>query len=163
MARPETAQDHARLVHHAEGAGDAAAVLALAVPAGARAAALGAHRVAAAQYARASQLTARLPARDAAELLQQHAYECYLNNHLDEAAASQRKALTHWSDMGDRLREVDALRRLSRIAWFQGDRATAERHGQAAVTLLRDHAPESPEMARTGTIERISTRKTTGR
>jgi hypothetical protein len=95
MARPETAQDHARPVHHPEGAGDAAAVLALAVPAGARAAALGAHRVAAAQYARASQLTARLAARDAAELLQQHAYECYLTNHLDEAAASQRKALTH--------------------------------------------------------------------
>ena len=53
LGRHETAQDHARLVHHAEGASDPVAVLAHAVPAAERAAALGAHHKAAAQYARA--------------------------------------------------------------------------------------------------------------
>src|SRR5262249_36794759 len=51
-AEPATAQDLARLAHHAEAAGDAEAVLRFAPAAGARAAALGAYREASAPYAR---------------------------------------------------------------------------------------------------------------
>ena len=50
---PQGDRDPARLAHHAEGAGDTRSVLAYASEAGARASALGAHREAAAQYARA--------------------------------------------------------------------------------------------------------------
>ena len=146
-ARPETAADHARLVHHAEGAGDAAAVLAHAVPAAGRAATLGAHREAAAQYARALRYAARLAAPEVAELQERHAYECYLISDIETAVGSQQLALAHWSATSDRLREGDALRRLSRLAWFQGDRANAERHGRAAVAILEAANDKGPELA----------------
>jgi hypothetical protein len=53
LARPDFTHDSARLAHHAESAGDTAAVLANAVPAARRASALGAHQAAAEQYERA--------------------------------------------------------------------------------------------------------------
>ena len=53
--------DLARLAHHAEAAGDAAAVLRFAPAAAERAASLGAHREAAAQYARALRFADGLP------------------------------------------------------------------------------------------------------
>jgi predicted ATPase len=72
--RPELA----RLAHHAEAAGDAALVLEYAPAAAARAAELGAHREAAAQYARALRFTAGLAPARVAELLERRSYECYL-------------------------------------------------------------------------------------
>jgi DNA-binding CsgD family transcriptional regulator len=146
LGRNETAQDYARLVHHAEGASDPAAVLAHAVPAAERAAVLGAHHEAAAQYARALRFAGRLAAREAAELRERHAYECYLTSHAEDAATSQALALAHWTATGDRLREGDALRRLSRLSWFRGDRTAAERDGLAAVRILED-LTAGPELA----------------
>ena len=146
LGRHETAQDHARLVHHAEGASDPAAVLAHAVPAAERAAALGAHHEAAAQYARALRFVGRLAPREAAELRERHAYECYLTSQAEDAAMSQSMALAHWTATGDRLREGDALRRLSRLSWFRGDRTGAERDGRAAVRILEELTP-GPELA----------------
>ena len=63
------ALDLARLAHHAEAAGDEAAVLRYAPAAGAYASSLGAHREAAEQYARALRFAARLPSGDLADLL----------------------------------------------------------------------------------------------
>ena len=63
LARPASTHDSTRLAHHAEGAGDAAAVLAYALAAGRRAAALGAHRTAASQYGRALRFAAGLAHR----------------------------------------------------------------------------------------------------
>jgi DNA-binding CsgD family transcriptional regulator len=146
LGRHETAQDHARLVHHAEGASDPAAVLAHAAQAGDRAAAMGAHHEATAQYARALRFAGRLSPREAAELQERHAHECYLTARAQEGLDSQTLALSHWAAAGERLREGDALRRLSRLSWFQGDRAAAEREGQAAVKILEDLAP-GPELA----------------
>ena len=146
LGRHETAQDHARLVHHAEGASDPAAVLAHAVPAAERAAALGAHHEAAAQYARALRFAGRLLPGEAAELQERHAYECYLTARADDAVASQALALAHWTAAGDRLREGGALRRMSRLSWFRGDRTAAERDGRAAVGILEELTP-GPELA----------------
>ena len=64
-AAPEGTADLARLAHHAEAAGDTEAVLELAPAAGARASALGAHREAAAQYARALRFAGGLPLEEA--------------------------------------------------------------------------------------------------
>ena len=60
-ASPEGTADLARLAHHAEAAGDTEAVLEFAPAAAARASALGAHREAAAQYARALRFAGGLP------------------------------------------------------------------------------------------------------
>jgi len=87
-----------------------------------------------------------LPPREAAELQERHAYECYLTARAEEAATSQSLALAHWTATGDRLREGDALRRLSRLSWYRGHRTAAERDGEAAVRILEELTP-GPELA----------------
>ena len=81
-----------------------------------------------------------------AGLLEGHSYECYLTDQLDEAVASREPALGCWRAVGDRGREGDTLRWLSRLAWLQGRNAEAERAGRQAVELLEGLAP-GPELA----------------
>ncbi|HKR70321.1 MAG TPA: AAA family ATPase [Streptosporangiaceae bacterium] len=146
LTRPDFTHDSARLAHHAESAGDAAAVLAHALPAARRAAALGAHRAAAEQYERALRYASGLPMPELAELLERHSYECYLTNQFDAAAASSGRALACWRACGDRSRQGDTLRWLSRLAWFRGESADAERYGHLALEVLEDLEP-GPELA----------------
>ena len=146
LARGGAAPDPARLAHHAEGAGDGLAVLAYAPVAARRAAALGAHREAAAQYARALRFADALAPAERAELLEGHSYECYLTDQLADATASRERALGCWRAAADRRKEGDTLRWLSRLAWYQGRNADAERAGQQAVELLEGLAP-GPELA----------------
>jgi DNA-binding CsgD family transcriptional regulator/tetratricopeptide (TPR) repeat protein len=89
---------------------------------------------------------AELHRRALAGLLEAHSYECYLTDQHEDAAASRRRALGCWRELGDRRREGDTLRWLSRLAWFQGRRAEAERAGREAVELLEALAP-GPELA----------------
>ncbi len=146
LARPDYTRDSARLAHHAESAGDTAAVLAHAIPAARRAAALGAHRAAAEQYDRAVRFGGGLPMAQMADLLERHSYECYLTNRFDVSAASRGRALTCWRAAGDRLRQGDALRWLSRLAWFRGAAADAGSYGHEAVAVLEQLEP-GPELA----------------
>jgi len=146
LSRPGAAPDPARLAHHADGAGDGPAVLAHAPVAARRAAALGAHREAAAQYVRALRFADGLAPAARAELLERHSYECYLTDQLADAVASRERALGCWRAVADRCREGDTLRWLSRLAWFQGRNADAERAGREAVQLLEGLAP-GPELA----------------
>src|SRR5262249_21959557 len=86
-------RDLARLAHHAEAAGDADAVLRYAPDAGERAARVGAHSEAAAQFARALRFADGLPAERRIELLERRSYECYLTDAVDEAIDARRLAL----------------------------------------------------------------------
>src|SRR5215468_2654826 len=146
LARPGFTHDSARLAHHAESAGDAAAVLAHAVPAAQRAGALGAHQAAAEQYERALRFASGMPMRALADLLERHSYECYLTNQFGAAATSSEQALACWRATGDRLRQGDALRWLSRLAWFQGRNSDAMRYGKLALEVLTD-LEAGPELA----------------
>jgi DNA-binding CsgD family transcriptional regulator/tetratricopeptide (TPR) repeat protein len=146
LARPPASHDPARLAHHADAAGDAAAVLAHAPLAARQAAALGAHREAAAQYARALRFAGGLAPPPLAELLERHSYECHLTGQIGDAIASRERALGCWRELGDRRRQGDTLRWLSRLAWFHGDGQAAERAGRAALELLEGLQP-GPELA----------------
>jgi tetratricopeptide (TPR) repeat protein len=146
LTQPGAAPDPARLAHHADGAGDGLAVLAHAPVAARRAAALGAHREAAAQYERALRFAEGLAPAALAELLEGHSYECYLTDQLADAVASRERALGCWRALADRRREGDTLRWLSRLAWFEGRNADADRAAREAVELLEDLAP-GPELA----------------
>jgi DNA-binding CsgD family transcriptional regulator/tetratricopeptide (TPR) repeat protein len=146
LSRPAVTHDAARLAHHAEGAGDAAAVQTYAPAAARWAAALGSHREAADQYARALRFAAGLPEVAMAQLLDQHSYECYLTDRLEEAASSRRRSLTYWRAVGDRRRQGDTLRWLSRLAWFRGNNAEAEQTAAGALEILAD-LPPGPELA----------------
>ncbi|HEY7619290.1 MAG TPA: AAA family ATPase [Solirubrobacteraceae bacterium] len=140
-ATPGRAADLARIAHHADIAGDGEAVLRFAPAAAARAAAHRAHREAEAQYARALRFADALPAGAQAELLEHQAYEGYLTGDLEAAIAVQERALAHRRALGDRVREGDCLRSLSRLYRFQGRTREAAQIGHAAVDTLEALPP----------------------
>jgi DNA-binding CsgD family transcriptional regulator len=144
---PRLRRNLTRLAHHAEEAGDRDAVLTYAVAAARQDGALRAHREAAAQYARALRFADHLPPDERAELLECRSYECYLTGLLDDAIAERQAALELRRVSGDRLKEGDGLRWLSRLHWFAGQNAEAERAGRAALAVL-DGLPPGPELAR---------------
>ena len=85
--------DPAQLAYHAEAAGNARAVLHYATAAGKRAASQGAHREAAAQFARALRFAGSLSPAELGELFERQAHELYLTNWMDDAVAAQQRAL----------------------------------------------------------------------
>jgi DNA-binding SARP family transcriptional activator/DNA-binding CsgD family transcriptional regulator len=139
--------DDARLAFHAEAAGDGAAVLRYAPAAARRAARLASHREAAAQYERALRFAAGADPATLAGLHEGLADEVMLLDRWDDAETEGERALELWRDVGDRLREGDALRRLSRIRWnlCRGDEAVVA--AEAAVSALEPLGP-SVELGR---------------
>ena len=135
------APDHARLAHHADRAGDTAAVLEHAQHAAEHASALGAHREAAAQYARALRFADSLPLAVRAGLLERRSYECYVTDQFDEAIESQERALEAHEELGDIRRQGDALRSLSRLLRFVGRTGEAFDAARQAVALLESVPP----------------------
>jgi DNA-binding CsgD family transcriptional regulator/tetratricopeptide (TPR) repeat protein len=139
-------KDFARLAHHADGAGDVEAVLRWAPLAAARAASSGAHREAVAHYAAALRFADGLPLERRAELLQRRANECFLTDQFEEAIVAQREALKCHQQLGDRLGEGDALRRLSRLLAYANRHDESLKLSVAAVELL-EQLPVGPELA----------------
>jgi DNA-binding CsgD family transcriptional regulator len=131
----------ARLAYHAEGAADGDAVLRHAPAAAERAAAAGAHREAAAQYARALRFADRLAPAERARLLQLRSHQCYTADRPDEAAVDLQRALECYRALGDRRGEGDMLRALSSILWCPGLTDEAERAGRSAVAVLEPLGP----------------------
>jgi DNA-binding CsgD family transcriptional regulator/tetratricopeptide (TPR) repeat protein len=144
---PRGGRDLARLAHHAEAAGDAAAVLEFAPAAADSAAALGAHREAAAQYARALRFGDGLPPRERAELLERHSFECFLTDQPEGVIGALEQALECWRAVGDVRREGLALHALMRRRWCASDTAGAEAASAQAVEVLERLGP-GPDLAR---------------
>jgi DNA-binding CsgD family transcriptional regulator len=138
---PAGAPDLERLAHHADAAGDGPAVLRFAPAAGARAAALGAHREAAAQYARAIRFADGLEPEERAELLELRSRQCYLTDQLDEAIAALKSAIECYRELGDTRKEGDSLRRLADVLWFPGRTADAAEAAHAALAALEQLPP----------------------
>ncbi len=138
--------DPARLAYHAEGAGDREAVLRWAPEAAGRAAGLGAHREAAKQYARALRAADGLEPKRRADLHERRSYECYLTDQMPEALEARLRALAEHRRSGDRLREGDAHRWVSRLRWFMGENEAAKREAQEALDVL-EGLPPGPELA----------------
>ena len=136
IARCELPRDLARLAHHAEAAGDEAAVVQYAPAAGAHASLVGAHREAAEQYARALRFARGLSADTLAELLTRRSRECYLTDQADEAINALRRAAECYRESGDRLREGETIASLANILWCPGRGDEARKTGLEAVALL---------------------------
>jgi DNA-binding CsgD family transcriptional regulator/tetratricopeptide (TPR) repeat protein len=133
---PHGTPDAALLAHHAEAAGDAVAVLEFATVAGERAASLGAHREAAAQYARALRYAGGLGSAELAGLLQRSAHECYLTDQTDDAVAALQRALACYRELGDRYSEGAALCSLAGILWCPGRTAESAEAAEEAIATL---------------------------
>ena len=143
---PFGAPDPARLAHHAEAAHDVVAQLRYAREAGQRAAALGAHREAAAQLERALRVGGDLPAEDRASLLEELAQEYLVVNRADLAIEAQERAIQLYEGAKDLRRRADALRRQSRLYMCGGRGADAEQPIRLAIDLL-ESLPEGRELA----------------
>jgi len=143
---PAAAYDIARLAHHADAAGDADAVQRFAPAAGERAAAVGAHREAAAQYECALRYADELPLERRAQLLECAALECNLVGRATDAIDLRRRAIDIHRATGDRLREGDSLRALVWPLWLIGHRAEAEAAAAEAVAVL-SQCERGPELA----------------
>ncbi len=146
LAEPSSANDFPRLAHHAEAAGDVAAIRKFATAAALQASALHSHREEAAQYSRLLRVAGDLPDFDRAALLADYSFACYLSSQGDESIMARREAVDIWHRAGDLLREGDNLRWLSRLLWFQGRNEEAQRAGGQALEIL-ERMPPGPELA----------------
>jgi len=80
-------------------------------------------------------------------LLQEHlSYEYYLTNQIELAIEARLSSLAIWHASAARLREGDTLRWLSRLNWFAGRRAAADKYGIDAIATL-ELLPPGPELA----------------
>lgn len=133
---PSGSKDLAQLAHHADAAGDAHAVRRIAPAAAAAASSSGAHREAAAQYARALRYGDDVAAEERASLLEAHAYECYLTADLERGIALQEEALELRRAIGDPLAVGECLRSLSLLYRFFGRTSEAVATGREAIERL---------------------------
>jgi len=136
----------ARLTHHAAAAEDAALVWRFAPEAAQQASAQGAHREAAAHYQTALRYIDSLDSERRAELLDELSQEAYLSGHIKDAVQPCEAALALWKTLRRQESVGRDLRRLSRLNWFLGRHAEAERYGLAAVELL-ETLPVGRELA----------------
>jgi DNA-binding CsgD family transcriptional regulator/tetratricopeptide (TPR) repeat protein len=138
---PAGPPDAARLAHHADAAGDADAVLRFAPAAAKRAAAVGAHREAAAQYARALRYSNSLPSETRAELLERRSHECFQLDDVDEAIGAMETVVALRRTLSDPRPVGRALATLARLLSTQGRVEQAERAAEEAVALLEQVTP----------------------
>ncbi|WP_251070958.1 LuxR C-terminal-related transcriptional regulator [Streptomyces sp. ISL-96] len=135
------APDLSRLAYHADEAGDAEAVLAYAPAAAAHASGLGAHREAAAQFARALRHAGAAPTEQRATLLEGHAFASYMTGLVPDAIESWDAAGRLRHALGDTLREGDDLRWCSYMLWLLSRNREARERGIEAVRLLECGGP----------------------
>jgi DNA-binding CsgD family transcriptional regulator len=138
---PAGAPDLARLAHHADAAEDDDAVLRFAPAAAARASKLGAHREAASLYARALRVVSAVPLPLRARLSEGRAAECFFTTQFEAAADAMRRALDCYVELGDQLRQGNALRWLSQLVWQVGGLAEAQEIALRAVAVLEPLGP----------------------
>ena len=135
--------DVVRLAHHAEAAGDGEAVLRYAPQAAARAAAVGAHREAAAQFSRALRFAGRADVEVRAALLSAYSTSCYLTDRCEEAIVAARELLECYRETGDLRRQGETLCLLSQLQMCPGSALLAEPSGRQAVALLEEFPPDA--------------------
>ncbi|MFZ0376852.1 MAG: AAA family ATPase [Solirubrobacteraceae bacterium] len=140
--------DFARLAHHADAAGDADAALRYSPAAAEHAAAVGAHREALHQYARALRFAAGLSATRRAELLERLADEGFVTDMRDEALAALDEALAIHRDARKLVRAGDVLRLRARVKSDMGRTAEARIDLREATDIL-EQLPPGIELART--------------
>jgi DNA-binding CsgD family transcriptional regulator/tetratricopeptide (TPR) repeat protein len=144
--RQSGGDDDARMAFHAEGAGDGPAVLCYAPAAARRAADLGAHRDAAAQYERALRFSGGADAAAAGRLYDAFGYEASLLDRMQEAVDARERALALWRQAGNPMREGETLRWLACALNAASRGSEGQVAAAAAIALLEPLGP-SPELA----------------
>ncbi|HZF27302.1 MAG TPA: AAA family ATPase, partial [Steroidobacteraceae bacterium] len=133
--------DLSQLVHHAQLAHNAGAIIEFAPRAAQQAAKLGAHAEAAAHLAGALRQSHALPPAERARLFESHAWECNLTNKTPHAVESGEQALALYRELSDTVAQARVLRVLARVYWQLGRRPEAEGSVVEAIALLEASAP----------------------
>lgn len=132
--------EYARIIHHAQEAGDDGLVVHY-VPAAARqAAAMGSHQEALRLWHLA---ITRYRGKEQAVLLgfyEAYAYECYLTNRIKEAIEYQEKVVSLLSGSDAIEKRGESIRFLSRLWWYNGHRSQAEHFAALAIEILEPAA-----------------------
>ena len=136
-----TVADPALLAHHADGAGDAGAVLRHAPEAARQSAAFGAHREAAAQFERALRFADDTGKAAPASWHEGLAGEYSLLDRWEEAEHELRAALTLRRKLGDDVRAGEDLRLLSTTLWRLCRGSDSEQAAEDAVRILEPLPP----------------------
>jgi DNA-binding CsgD family transcriptional regulator/tetratricopeptide (TPR) repeat protein len=144
--RQDGCDDDARLAWHAEAAADHPAVLLYAPAAARRAAELGSHREAAAQFERALRFSAGADTATRAGLHDGLAVEAALLDRSQDAADASWQALTLWREIGDQVRAGDAMRQFSCAMWHLCRRDESDAAAEEAVAIL-EPLPPTTELA----------------
>ena len=130
------ADDH-RLAHHAAGSGHQEDAVRYSIAAAGDSGRLGAHREAAREYRLALRFPEVLDREQTAALYDRLSYECYLTNEPDAALVARRRALELHAQADPASEAVGAAQRwMSRLFWFLGRGAEAERYADLAVATL---------------------------
>jgi DNA-binding CsgD family transcriptional regulator/tetratricopeptide (TPR) repeat protein len=138
--------DLAQLAQLAEGAGDGAAVLDYGPVAARAAAAVGAHRAAAAHFRRTLVFADDRPPEERAALFAAYAEQSAIIDELAEAIRAYKEAIELWHTAGDQLKEGLSL---SKLAWplvRSGHNADAETACNQAIGVL-ETLPPTRELA----------------
>jgi ATP/maltotriose-dependent transcriptional regulator MalT len=142
----DTGSAATRLAHHAREARDFAAVRRYAPIAGQEASRLGAHREAMDHFRTALAHANTFSMDERIALYERFAFECHLVGRTKQAISAQNSALDLQRARGDRTREGDSLRWLSRLNYLDGNRIEADRFGLQAVDVL-EVLPAGTELA----------------
>jgi DNA-binding CsgD family transcriptional regulator/tetratricopeptide (TPR) repeat protein len=135
QAHASSTRDLARLAHHAEGAASEEAVLKFAPEAAREAAAQGAHRQAAQQFARALRF-ATAPTAQRGALLDDYASECQLSGLISDAIEARQSAAKLWRELGNTQRHATSLAWLAHTLVVAGRNAEGEAIIRDAVALI---------------------------
>ena len=137
VLRQAAEPDLERLVHHAVAADDPATIVEFAPRAGRAAAAAGSHRQALAHLEAAVRHLDRLPLHEQARLLDDYGWELHIAHRFPAALAAAQDAVGRYERVGDPVPLGEAVVRLSRHVYMDGDTDGAERLVQRAVDILR--------------------------
>lgn len=128
--------DLARIVHHADQAGDRGAVLRYGPDAARAAVAFGAHREAVAHYRLVLDHSEALPSAERAGLLESYAIECQTIGEADRAVAAQQQAIELRRALGDDAGVGAGLCWLTRMQWWNGNRSASEASAADAIAVV---------------------------
>lgn len=135
-----------RIVHHAHQAGDIETLVEFLPVAASRASAVASHSESLSHYRLLADLLDHYEDTERAALLGAWSLEEYISGDAQQALVSASRAVELRRSLGDPERLGAALRWLSRVNWWTGNRAAAEACASEAVSVLETIAP-GPELA----------------
>ncbi|NIK92157.1 AAA family ATPase [Mangrovimonas sp. CR14] len=135
-------KDLSLVVHFAKNSQNGALVERYAPLAAEVAATQGSHMEASKLYLTALEYNSQGYDENLALLFEKAAYECYLTNQTKIAIEQQTQALEIWRKLGEKVKMATSLRFLSRLNWFEGNKAEAERFGLEAIQAINSDIPK---------------------